>query len=434
MAEKDSLNIDPIKNGFSQLNKKAPESVWNSLEENLSLNNDEYAISKAFSTLDRKAPVASWQKVKRQLIIDQVWQNIDAELSKKKRRVFWIYFSGLGVILFAFFIAFMNSDNGRQIKSENSNELISRTDPTTESNKNVELEYSSDTSSLPIFTATNSDLKSETTQSKFKEFKSDKSKINQAWIETVVLPAKENEREENPVSLNIYEYEVLAAICPGQTNSLSNRSFDPLKKHEPKFKKYELGVVSGIDNTWIFNNDVRSGMNKYSLVDNKFSLGYHLGLNFYFNLDEKSAVGFQTDFISRMNQRYDYFEQGNIYTNNLSITQQKFGLVYRYTTDRILSNSQAFVFNTGAYFARTSKSEFFVKEQTSSDFTFTKYDFGIRAAIGSQYYWKNLIFEFGLQSDIGLLNIAESPNYSAKKFNYTTAYLTGFYFSLRYSF
>lgn len=434
MADQDSSNIDPVKNGFSLVRKKAPESIWLGLEGNLSLDNAENAVAHAFNQINKKAPEATWKKVKVQLIIDQVWLNIDAELSKKRRRIFWFYFSGLGFVLIGFLIAFMNSENTGQIKSENSNELISGTELSAGSNENVVMESSGDTSSLPTLTATNSDLKSETTQSEFKELESDISKINEGSPETVLLRPKENEREENSDSLTIYENLELPAICPQQTTSFSNRSIDPLEKHEPSYKKYELGVVSGIDNTWIFNNDVRSGMNKYSLVDNKFSLGYHLGLNFYFNLNEQSALGFQTDFISKMNQHYDYFEHGNIYTNNLSMTQQKFGLEYRYTTDRVLSNSQAFVFKGGTYFSRTSKSEFFANEQTSTDFTFTKYDFGLRAGVGSQYYWKNFIFEIGMQSDIGLLNIADSPNYSTKKFNYTTTYLTGFYFSLRYSF
>lgn len=443
MADQNPLHTDPIKNGFSQVQRKAPESVWSGLAHNLSLDDTEQAVAGAFSAESKKAPVSAWQGVKKQLIIDHVWLNISAALDKRKRRFFWLYFSGLAVILVAgiSFWKFYPADGS-------GTDYVAAKFNAAQRNSKIPIHHTAE----PVvpFTATNSEIQlnesGETRLIVNTEKKQTDGGFSGAFIpsNTIVdsvagpdetgLKAVDVLTEHKPVENEFMIKFPPQLVCPIQPAYLFSELPQHIERDVPVFNRFELGLVAGVDNTWIFNNDVRDGLNRFSLVDNKFSMGYHAGASAYVNFSENHGVGLHVDFLSVMNQRYDHFEAGTICTNLVVLRQQKYKLVYRYTLPELFSNTQAFVFKGGIFMALATKSELYEDKELLANQVFERFDGGITAAIGSQHTFGSFVFEYGLQSDAGFTNIATSSSLAAKKFNYTNTYLTGVYCSFRYRF
>jgi len=449
MVDQNSENIDPIQNAFSQVRRKAPELAWNDIEQNLSLDNDEHSIGKAFNSLDRTAPLYSWQGVKRQLIIDEVWLNIASRLNERKRRFFWFYLSGFAALLILGTIAGLTFSSENHISTiRNSKEIF-----LSGKYQQVATQKSVAVNQVPV-SGNENRIQNRTDESLTEKISlpqekgNDLADENTSQDETTML-VQQNQTLTDPEfqsgNSNKSEFcdpfpEVILSelpqspICILPFNQSVSFPIVPIEKDERVFNRFEVGLIAGLNNTWIFNNDVKEGLSRFSLVDNKFSIGYSTGLNFVFNFFKSHAVEMQFDFISKMNQHYSYFDDGNIFTRQISISQQKYSLSYKYSSQNIFSKNQFIILKGGMFFSNSFKSEFYSNKELFTEQVIGNYDFGFKAGIGLQRRFGDLVLEYGIQSDIGLINIATSPSYNSKKFNYTTTYLTGLYFSLRYSF
>jgi hypothetical protein len=469
MDNKDQHIKGAIKNSFNAQKRKAPENLWNSISTGTSLTEDELTIRDSFNSVEKKAPTHSWQRIKKSVIIDEVWDRI-SEKQRKRRRAFWIWNIGGIALLVGMLIQFYTSQQKTQknISSTDTNQeiVIDETIKNSETYDNSIIEQDVEVQNSKVGLTENPILQEDKDQlaqynTVNRQLNNISEKIetadnisiseNQTTVNPIIIQ-KEYMKEEDVAKNN--EYELNSEIenkkdlaediskMPFSSISTITQSKGPFSnlheieiKIKPNVQRFEIGLISGLNNTWIFNNNVIEGLNSKSLIKNDFSLGYNFGVVTNYNFNLRSTISLEYDFISELNQGYEYFTKGRLYTRDIKLNHQKIGISYKLNFVQSPLDKNYFVLKTGGFFSFAQRSETSGVITSENDhYIFTQNDFGLNLAFGNEHKLNHFKIEYGLQSDIGLLNIStDSPN-SPKKFNYTNTYLLGVYASIRYLF
>ena len=86
MSNSDKHIEKAIKDSFDREQKRAPKGLWASIDQAANLSTDEYKIRESFDNQIKSAPSKTWNNLKRQLIIDDVWDNIVVHEDRRKRK------------------------------------------------------------------------------------------------------------------------------------------------------------------------------------------------------------------------------------------------------------------------------------------------------------------------------------------------------------
>jgi hypothetical protein len=199
------------------------------------------------------------------------------------------------------------------------------------------------------------------------------------------------------------------------------------------FRRFEVGINLSGGNTWVFNNDVKNGFNRNSLIHNKLSTGYSIGVEGFYNFNSRHSMLVGYDSYSIHQQNYSYYQSGHLNDKNITLKQQKAILGYKISFMDRAYNKRNFVIRAGAFFAHS------IEEQTQVNYVnntpnsaFEKIDYGINLGGGVEHKFFRFKFEYGIRSDIGIHNMTASSENLPKKFDYATSFMLGGYVSLRY--
>lgn len=445
MSNSNKHSENKIKESFNDVKRKAPEGVWSSISKVTELSDNEFAIRESFRNQEKTAPSKSWDNVKKQIIIDDVWDNIVVLEDKRKKRFFW-WFSSASVFLILVSVSLFNySDKNEKFitnKIKENKELIN------EDQNSVESEIDNIN---PV--SNNRTITTNAGQNKDRNF--EVKNIQNLGVNN--LDIKYRNAREKSVDNSTTDNTILA-----QYNLVENDSLDdlvliqkipikeiqmisfplpeleliPIKTQEcEKYQKFEIGFQASIGNSWIFNNEVKNGFNKESLVNNKLSLGYSFGTTFNYNFNNQSGLEFDYDFYSITNQEYDKYSEGRYNNNNIKFSQQKITLSYKHRYTTSLQQKKVLVFKSGLYYSHSIKEETSVNwVENTANSAYTTFDYGLNLALGIEHKMKHFKFEYGIKTDVGLYNITANSLNLPKKFNYTTTYILGGYMSFRYLF
>ena len=168
-------------------------------------------------------------------------------------------------------------------------------------------------------------------------------------------------------------------------------------------------------------------------MKNKLSLGYNIGTQLVFNLNNQSGFELQYDFISVYNQGYDYYSEGRLYHKDIKLSTHKMTLDYRLKFSKNPVKKSLMIFKSGLFFMHS------IKEQTSINWVennlnsaFSTFNYGVNLGVGREHQIDHFKIEYGLKSDIGIHNITVNQISFPKKFDYATTYYLGGYIALRY--
>jgi len=455
MSNSDKHIEKVIKDSFDGEQKRAPEGLWANIDQAANLSTDEYKIRESFDNQIKSAPSKTWNNLKRQLIIDDVWDNIVVHEDRRKRKFIWWFFGAASFILILFSLSIFNFQSDKNIVelTENNNEadnaiineIVKKGNQDTSNSKQNEsgmpessiITSNSLTSDIENHEKTvevnsvEADLKS-TTLTDNKEISSNTSKNNfdkEPVVSIVILDS------------NIIPEVIVERITPKEIQLINVdfiqptviAAYDTFPK--PKTTRFEIGLIGSVGNSWIFNNDVKNGMNRNSLIQNNLSVGYSTGGILGYNFNNKSGLELEYDFHSVHNQGYDFYNEGRLIHKDIRLKQQKISLDYKL---RFINNpyrQRILIIKSGLFLSHS------IKEQTSINWvenatnsSFSTFDFGLNFGAGIEQRISKFKIEYGLKSDVGLRNIAANTINFPKKFNYTTTCLLSGYISFRYLF
>jgi hypothetical protein len=198
--------------------------------------------------------------------------------------------------------------------------------------------------------------------------------------------------------------------------------------------RLSAGIIGGVNNSWIFDNDTRASFDNESLLESKVSFAEMYGLTAEALLNDKHSFSTNILINSAVKSKLGYYENGMYKTRNAHIDFFKMSLLYG---RKIQLSKQSDRFNlhvkTGPYFAFNKRSRI-VNEDVLTAFnsTYKKLDVGVNLQIGQEHTISNFIIQYGFNAELGLRNIYKGNGYLPSKLNYTNQFNAGLYLSLKY--
>ena len=462
MSNSDEHIVKSMTESFGQIKRSAPPSSWDEISSGIALTESELSVKNSFTNVAKLAPLHSWDKIKRGVIIDEVWEGIALNNRKRKRGLFWWSAAGILVLLvgiasiindqFEPFQSIQTNDVENSIAKQGNDKVIDKQFKKQQFQHNTTPGINDNKLSNPII-STNKNEDASTAISipevekdyindsnEFSETTTEDGAPHQLDLDKEVFTKDEESERGSELRLSpLNERELMNLISATPIENVPHQAdfhhpdFEIEKKQEQKFRRFELGVISGLNNTWMLNNEVKSGFKTESLVNNQFSFGYNLGTEFYIGLNVRNAVILNYDILSVMNQNYTVFSNGRLEEVKIKLKQQKIGLLYKHNFIKNPAQKNYFVMKSGIFFSHSIETEAY-SDQNLGVSAFEKVDFGLKFAAGYEHDLGRIKFEYGLQTDAGILNISRDNEYLPKKFNHSNSYMIGVYASLRYIF
>jgi hypothetical protein len=440
MSESDKHIKKSIKDSFDRVHRKAPENLWSMISQVTNLTKDEFNIHESFNNQTKTAPSETWSNVKKQLIIDEVWDKIVAYEDRRKRKVIYWYIASISTILiFTLSLLVINSNkntselrknkngfdhskNSDTLNQNNSN--VSELDRNEVLLKNIEIKNNIEINLIP------STLE-KTNNNKYAQINDDDTIRSEYHM--IIFNANMDSGNSETVSIDKIPIKKPQLLDFKRPNDIVKTTFDSVYK--PQIKRFEVGFITSFGNSWLFNNDVKNGLNSKSLIKNNLSTGYSIGSIIGYNFNKKSGVELGYDFYSVHKQGYDFYYQGRLVDNDIRLKQQKASLVYKFRFNDNDNNKRNFLIKTGLFFAHSTKERLLMDGiENNSNSSFDTFNYGLNLGAGIEHNLSKFKFEYGVKTEIGFHNITANTVNLPKKFDYATTYILAGYVSVRYLF
>ena len=457
-----------MEESFGTSQRKAPEGLWSNISSSASMTDSEFKVKESFDAVSKTAPEGSWVAINRQLIIDDVWNGIAGNL-RRRRVIFW--WSRAGMIAFLLFLVgltmfnlglFTDKQTAQSMVCDGGKNFYSLSPVSTQDgfadNRSVPTEsdqdqlaneevYRSDFDEEFIFENDNASNLSTTLVTEFEGRENQQATqevSSMITAESVASSAHSPDVESAPSNSldadnvnNNSEVEDLGLLDLSEIAPIEIAIVHPATGYPVEFEKseefkpyFELGVQASLGSSWIINNDVRSGFRTNSLIQNKLSIGYNIGADLAFHFSPKSEIWLNYGFVSVTKQNYSFYDEGRVQERNLKLGYQKIALGYGFNLPNSLNGNSTQI-KFGVYGGLLFKDISTISDDTDIGMH-DQLDFGIRLRVGKTYRVNRIALRFGLQSDIGLRNIASDNQILPKKFNRTSTLNVGPYIGLRF--
>ncbi|UKN00117.1 PorT family protein [Paracrocinitomix mangrovi] len=199
---------------------------------------------------------------------------------------------------------------------------------------------------------------------------------------------------------------------------------------------FNAGLIGGLHNSWILDNDTRASFDKETLLDSKMALGNKYGFNFEAWYKDKNSLSVNMFVNSSSRNRLGFYDNGIYKIRTSQIDFFEVSLLYgRKFNFKGATRDHNLIFRGGPYLGVNKRS--FVKEDNtivSYNDAFKKLDYGLTVQLGQEYDVNNFVIGYGLNSEIGLRNIFSGNGSIDPSNNYTTKFDIGAYLSVGYRF
>ncbi len=431
---KKKSDINKIKNSFEQINKTAPDFIWDKIASNLESKPEfsqlDEKVKHSFETISKKPKPDVWKNIERQLIIDNVWLNIRKTLN---RDVFIIrILKTVAVFLLFLFLTYyfdnpltnkntnritihkkeentfkqaelraknLNTNdtskkfNKPKIKLKQENTINSKSDDLLPQNTALlSVNYSSDESdnyTVDEKISSNS-LKNTNTQKNIT--------VNSDSTTNNYLILNSNSYKDNTSLLSHIELEKIEA---------ANFNSD-IKTISQNYKTgwFELGLSSTLYSTDIINNDYKLGENGYSLVKHEYdySVTFAISGSYYFNDKNSLNASYVINDVAK--QKIKKFENGALNKYLLQLKYYKFELYYKYNVLLKSVPLTKFTAGLGGYYSYLASADGYINNvHFSTKGLYNNYDYGVVGILGLRNEVKMFVFEYGLIVEYGFPNI-----------------------------
>lgn len=387
---------DRMREGFESQSFKAPTDLFGKLFDEPFLPEDQERILAAFEEEQFSAPNESWETVRHSLIVNTTWKNIQNELDKDNRKPIWWWFAGASALVVFGVLAWWwphqlkvtipnsyesteeSSWNEQQVADYNEKQTLVQPNGETIVNQNIQ----------PNAGKTITFLSTQTNQSSAPNVVAD---VDDLHLDEAIPSGNSEENEE--LSLEPKDW------------SFVNKDL-VLPRFKMEKKTWWFGFDASIGNSMIFNNEVRSGFKRTSLVSNHFSVGYQLGATVKW---AKNAWNVNAGIYPYINysQRFDCYENGVYEHEKLSLTGQSLAISVGRQKGLNLACTKWVTWDVGMY---ASHLKWKLDEPLTEVWKENMTDFGTIAAIGFRNQSRSLPIEIGGRSMIGLNNLQKDKS------------------------
>lgn len=426
MAEENRHIESKVKSSFDSVQRKAPTGMWDKIDTGDMTVSDTEKIRKGFDGTVKRAPSKTWDAVKRQLIIDDVWTKINISLDKDDRKkVFWWWFGTAAALLLIGTIAFLNYPGSRSSAVN-----VARTEIPKKHDRIVITDLDNCIQAiivhpLPVMTdslafSADSSVLLPPQPDNFTKV-DDAPGYNSERNNTIDSPLLNDSMTEQESMTELPFREALLMVNSPRDSRLSEN------KKPAKPKVFDAGLITTVGNSWIFNNEVRSGINNKTLVSNDFSVGYGVGGYFSWRMNRRMALGANMFLVSKLDQKYSCYEGGAFVKEEIQLTRKKLDLEFSYfVPSRFLRSDLRLAGGLFGSTVRTKQPEMALKSVTYQS-TYQKYDAGITLSLGINRSYNKFVIDYGIRSELGLVNLNNS---SLKQFDYTNSLYSGVYLKI----
>lgn len=206
-----------------------------------------------------------------------------------------------------------------------------------------------------------------------------------------------------------------------------------------KTPKWTVGVFLALNATTLLNNETRSGFRPSSFTINYYGVATNYGLWGRYEFSPRHAVLAEYSINADNRQAYGTYEKAKFQVKEWVMKYSRVGLAYQWT---FLNNKQPKRFNNqltaqaGVYGGWLHSARLLYDGKAVYDRIgeYRSFDFGLKLAMGHEIRLDNIVFGYGIRSDIGLANIFKGNAQQAANENHTNLLHLGGYISLGYRF
>jgi hypothetical protein len=395
--------------------ENAPNAIWSTISDELGKSKVDSAVKESFEAQYDKAPELVWERVQDQLDVDRVWTRIASKISIRKYGYLLRNVAILLILLLPFNLDFDFIDSS--IDSSDSN-----------------IENLGTSNELALI----SDKPNKKTVSK------DHVVVKLIANEPIVHPSRIIIESHEPIKP--VEYTVDHLSMDAHMNTLPLVSIHQASDLElqslftPKPKKRSLGLIVGgvasLENTWILDNETRSGFDNGSLVENEFSIGTSYGIFAEYQWKRRFSISGEYLFQSRSNQQTQIYDKGKYMDKEREINSYKLALMLGWNTHpKFHGVSHSTVLRFGGYYSGVKSDYTSINHViTGVNSIYKRHDAGLRLELGKRIYLKSFIIEGGMKADYGMVNLASSKTIIPPHLNFTRLVSGGIYLKAAYAF
>jgi len=414
-----------VKTGFEQGDEQVPASLWGGVVSSIDANSSslDKEVSTSFESINEKAPESVWNNVQDELDIDRVWSRLNSILVASKHRVNFLM--ATAAIFILMFLAYpVNQYSLYQLSSgTNSPELYE--DKEIGEVKIAEIngpsnQHSKQQNTLVLIEELNKPVKNNKVSSPISVVTNTGTEINKTINKGVELSKGKHLIGHIPIDLDIRikdNYDsVLIDLIPENNQT-----------------GFSLGAFGGFSNTWIVDNETRSGFKSFSLVENQLSFGNAYGIVGAYKWKTGFNVNVELFVNQSSNQDKLTYVDGNYIEKRTQLNYHKVAVTMGMAGNkpRKLQNN----IQLGLY-ASKLKNSAILNDGAMISFNndFSQIDFGLRLFVLKEYRVSQFTISAGLSSQFGLLNITSKNANTPRSLNATRNIEVGVVAALKYNF
>ncbi len=408
MSKNDDI-LNKVNESFNSLNEKAPDMSWGEIDEKIenSTTNINDKVKNSFESSANMAPLNSWEDIQNKLDIDEVWDAVLKDLEKRKRFAWWRVAAILIVLISVVTYTLFTVPSAQVFNKTAGDFSIDSQTENYEQAEILSIDQIKNKEALKSYLLLLSDIHGDDleVQNEY-ELYNHQLQLNSSTIETL----GENPARDSQVHIAL-NGKSLMEIIP--RDEIIDVDLNPAEVERFQlFRPFSIGIIGGVNNSWIINDNFKSSFDNESLTSSKLSFGENYGI--IANYEFKNAHGLTMELFvnSRAVQKVSYYANG-IYSNEYSeVNYYKASLMY--STQKTFYSKKRnhnLILRSGAYLAFNKLSLIQTNETlTSFNSNYSKLDYGLRTTLSEEIDFHRFIFGYGIQSEIGFKNIQTISN------------------------
>jgi len=424
---------DSVKTGFEQGDEEVPASLWAGIVSSIDANSSsvDKQVSASFESINEKAPESVWNNVQDELDIDRVWSRLNSILVASKHRVNFLMVTAAIFILM--FLAYpVNQYSLYQLSSGTNSPELSVNKEVGEvkiseineaiyiANNEASNQQSKQQNTLVLIEELNKPVKNNKVSSPISVVTNTGTEINKSINKGVELSKGKNLIGHLPINLDTRVKDNYDSVLIDLITENNQTGFS-------------LGAFGGYSNTWIVDNETRSGFKSFSLVENQLSFGNGYGIVGAYKWKTGFNVNVELFVNQSSNQDKLTYVDGNYIEKRTQLNYHKVAVTMGMAGNksRKLQNN----IQLGLY-ASKLKNSAILNDGAMISFNndFSQIDFGLRLLVLKEYKVSQFTISAGLSSQFGLLNITSKNANTPRSLNATRNIEVGVVAALKYNF
>ncbi len=423
-------NIDQIINeSFSSIEEEFDFSSWDNVAKKLEITDTiDKIVLKAFEPTPQELPNEYWIDMNDSLDIETVWKRLEKH-PKRRPFIFWWKVAGWLLLIGLFtgqLINYSKLSNNTPIianiqhKKDVSNEkLKNKNQIVTSDNQKKNVKSLNKKTNYKINQEKEVNSKKTTSQ---KKSTNKSAKRPTTRTKNKILTGKNNNSSYIIDPIKVRKIETLPTQQDKLTQLIKTNSIDNIPYLSTR--RFTIGIIGIVDNTWISDSDTRLGFSQNSLVYNNIVFSPSIGVFINYDLKRNNSINSELFLNSTQKTVNNLFIEGELTRKESKIEYFKSNFLIAKNVPFGKRTINAVQFSAGGYiaFMRKSSIHYFKNSGVTSKSTnYKSFDYGVVASISHQINLRRFVFNYGIHSSYGFNNIFKGstniPSYLNKTHN-----------------